>query len=137
MSMGIFHQSLIGNIKGWHSYQTGHTTGCDIGTIDGTRVGEVKNNINTMNSDSHKSVIKKLKKVKKDKPETELFLIQINSNKPIKIKNNIKYISGKDFYKDITGQECFFENLLNVINYIFTHYKTYKKLKKQHNRKNV
>jgi hypothetical protein len=110
MTWGDFHQNLMGTFPGWIDYKKGHDTGCDIGKEDNTCVAEIKNNVNTMNSSSKESVLRKLKK-QKDLGKRALLII-INGDIAPSIKDGIEMISGKQFYEELSGRSTFMEDLL-------------------------
>jgi hypothetical protein len=126
MEMGYFHQNLMGSFKEWTNYGKGHITGCDIGKYDNSCVAEVKNNVNTMNSDSKKSVMKKLKKQIKDGKKA--MLIIVNGDIKKKEEAGVIWISGREFYSELSGREDFMDDLSATMKDIFKKYKTYKSL---------
>jgi hypothetical protein len=124
MAIGNFHQCVMGSFDGWVNYKTGHVSGCDIGTVDDTCVVEIKNNTNTMNSDSKKNVFKKL--LEQKQAGKRAILVVINSNQKKKIDSNgIEEISGREFYTDLSGSETFFDDLMRTFTTVFTTYKTF------------
>jgi len=126
MAWGDFHQNLMGSFPGWENYKRGHITGCDIGKEDNTCVAEIKNNTNTMNSDSKKSVMKKLKK-QKDLGKRSILVI-INGDTNSSVKDGIETISGKHFYKELSGRLSFMDDILSTTNESFKLYKTFESL---------
>jgi hypothetical protein len=126
MAWGIFHQNLMGSFPGWESYKRGHKTKCDIGTLEEDCVGEIKNNTNTMNADSKKSVISKLKQ-QKDLGK-RVMLVTVNGAVPPGIPNYIENIDGKTFYEDISGRSNFMDDLHTTITDCFKQFKTYRDL---------
>lgn len=127
MAMGMFHQKLMGSFDGWVNYGSGHESGCDIGRRDGTCVAEIKNNVNTMNSSSQASVIQKLKK--QQEKGKKVYLIIVNGDISRKEKEGIIWISGKDFYSEVSGNPHFMSNLLQTLEKMFSTYKTFKEVK--------
>ena len=127
MSWGDFHQNLMGTFPGWRNYKKGHTTGCDIGKEDETCVGEVKNNINTMNSSSKESVLKKLKK-QKDLGKRALLVV-INGDTKYSVKDGVETISGRQFYEELSGRANFIDDILSTTKETFKQYKTFESLK--------
>jgi len=123
MAMGDFHQHLMGLFDGWDDYKQGHETKCDIGKKDGTVVCEVKNNINTMNSDSLRSVNQKLNKQKELGKEARVIIV--NGNIPRKEKEGIIWMSGKDFYEEQSGRDTFMQSLQTTMQHIFSTYSTF------------
>jgi len=126
MAWGYFHQNLMGTFPGWENYKKGHITGCDIGKEDDTCVAEIKNNINTMNSDSKKSVMKKLKK-QKDLGKRSILVI-INGNIKSSVKDGIETMSGKQFYEELSGRLSFMDDILSTTNESLKLYKTFESL---------
>ncbi len=126
MCWGEFHQSLMGSFEGWENYKTGHSSGCDIGKKDGSCIAEIKNNINTMNSSSKESVIAKLKKQKSE--HTRAILVIINGDIKKKIEEDIEWISGKEFYEELSGRPNFMDDLLETVKHMFKTYKKYQDL---------
>lgn len=126
MKLGDFHQSLMGSFTGWENYDKGHETGCDIGKVDGSCVVEIKNNTNTMNSSSQESVLNKLNKQKELGKKS--ILVIVNGDIKQKEKNGIIWMSGKDFYAELSGRKEFFNDLLNTLKYVLDKYKTYRSL---------
>lgn len=126
MKLGDFHQHLMGSFSDWEDYGIGHETGCDVGKTDGTCIAEVKNNTNTMNSSSQESVMNKLKK------QVELgkraILVIVNGDIKQKNKDGVIWMSGRDFYKELSGRDDFFNDLLSTLQYTFANYKTYNEL---------
>jgi hypothetical protein len=127
MAWGNFHQATMGSFPDWNNYKQGHVTGCDIGKKDDTCVAEVKNNTNTMNSDSKKSVLKKLKK-QKDLGKRAV-LVRINGDTKHCEKDGIETISGREFYEELSGRATFMDDLLSTTNETFKQYKTFEALK--------
>jgi hypothetical protein len=127
MSWGDFHQNLMGLFPGWTNYKRGHVTGCDIGKEDGTCVVEVKNNTNTMNSSSKESVLRKLNKQKE--LGKRAVLVYINGDIKQSVKDGIEIMSGKTFYKELSGRVTFIDDLLSTTDETFKQYKTFEALK--------
>lgn len=128
MEWGNLHQNLMGMIPGWETYKVGHPSGCDIGSIDGTIVAEVKNNIRTMNSDSKKKVMEKLRRQHAMGKTT--FLIIVNGHVKRRMINGVQIISGMEWYTERTGRSSFYMDLLHITDHIFTQYKTYTDLQR-------
>uniref|UniRef100_A0A6C0DZQ4 Restriction endonuclease n=1 Tax=viral metagenome TaxID=1070528 RepID=A0A6C0DZQ4_9ZZZZ len=126
MALGIFHQNIMGSFDNWENYKKGHKSGCDIGKIDGSCIAEIKNNINTMNSSSKESVLKKLKKQKELNKRT--LLVIVNGDIKNYVKDGIEFISGRMFYNELSGRSNFMDDLLLTLTECFIHYKTYNAL---------
>lgn len=128
MGCGNLHQKIMGACPGWQDLKQGHATKCDLMMEDGSAVAEIKNNVNTMNSDSKASVEKKLHaQISLGK---QAFLVIVNGNIPTREVNNITWISGKEFYELITGRSSMFDDLQDILVHTFTVYNTYEELKK-------
>jgi hypothetical protein len=126
MAMGNFHQSLMGSFPGMVNYKTGHATGCDIGSADGTLVCEIKNNKNTMNSDSKKSVMLKLKAQRDLGKQCKLVIVNGDIRK--KREEDIEWVSGREFYAELSGSETFMHDLVLTLGVLFREHKTWKSL---------
>ena len=127
MAWGDFHQCLMGSFKDWSNFKTGHDTGCDIGKEDNSCVAEIKNNTNTMNSSSKESVLAKLKKQVVLGKRALLIIV----NGDIKKKtdsNGIEWISGKDFYTEVSDSPTFMDDLLKTVEECFQRFKTFEEL---------
>ena len=123
MAWGNFHQNLMGSFTEWENYKTGHDTKCDIGTKDRNCVVEIKNNTNTMNADSKKSVISKLK-TQKDLGK-RVLLVTVNGAVPSGIPEYIENIDGKTFYEYLSGRSNFMDDLHATTTDCFKQFKTY------------
>lgn len=127
MAWGIFHQQLMASFPGWEDYKTGHSSGCDIGRNDGTCVAEVKNNTNTMNADSKKSVMRKL--LAQAQRAKRAILVIVNGRTPNKTyENGIEKISGKLFYEELSGRKTFMKDLEYTIAECFKRFKNFEQL---------
>ena len=122
MAMGDFHQNLMGLFAGWENYKQGHETKCDIGKKDGTIICEIKNNINTMNSDSLRSVTQKLQKQAQLGKEARIIIV--NGNIPRKEKDGIVWMSGKDFYQEQSGRPNFMQSVQETMYHVFSTHDT-------------
>jgi hypothetical protein len=125
MEWGNFHQKLMGSFPGWENYGNGHSTGCDIGNEQ--CVVEIKNNINTMNSSSKESVIRKLK-IQKDLGKRAILVIINGDIKNHTDEHGIEWINGKTFYQELAGRP-FMDDLIHTVKDCFSTYKTYHSLK--------
>ena len=110
--IGIFHQNIMGAFDGWKSIE--HGKGVDVFSEDGNTVIEVKNKYNTMNHDSKKSVMEKLKKFVSDGKTAILCIINVKNNKSPRYPEagDIQIKSGKEMYKILSGRETFLDDLL-------------------------
>ena len=127
MLWGDFHQRFIGSIEGWKNLKQGHPSKLDIMHEKDKNIAEVKNNENTMNDDSKKTVYDKLVKAIAD--GWNAFLVIINGCVENKIlSNGIRQISGRDFYAKITGILSFYDDLDATIDWLTATYPTFEKL---------
>ena len=123
MELGNLHQALMGSFPHTENYKTGHSSGCDIGHVDGSWVAEVKNNVNTMNSSSKESVLRKLQL--QHTLGKRAILVIINGNTRHEIKNEVEYISGREFYNELSGRVNFMDDLLKTLVDCVSKYDTY------------
>jgi hypothetical protein len=131
MKMGEFHEKLLGKFPEYMKLRIGNETGCDIRKRDGTRVEEVKNQTNTMNESSAKSVnIKLLAQADKG---CESYLIQINTPPNGRVCRSymdprIKVISGRQAYTERSGSSDFFDRIERTLGEAFKRFKTWKEI---------
>jgi hypothetical protein len=130
MKIGDLHEELMGKLPAYETLPQKHTSKCDVRSKDETEYIEVKNNDNTMNSDSAKSVIKKLNDIiEKGK---HAILILVNSVSRITPRfgapPEIEVLNGRNGYAHLSGREKFYDDLLETIEYTFKNFKTYKQL---------
>jgi hypothetical protein len=131
MKLGDFHEELMGKFKGFETYPTGHTTKCDVGSLDGTIVIEVKNRHNTIKGSDGKHIVEMLKQ--HTKSGKTAILVQINCPKG-KVNRfgadpSVKVMNGKEIYQFLSGRESFFEDLEKTMSYVFKKFKTFESLK--------
>jgi hypothetical protein len=124
MCMGRLHQNLIGAFNGCTDVGKGHQTGCDVITIKDD-VYEIKNRKNTMNSDSQKSVIAKLKEVSNQGKRGILVLINHWGRK--KAIEGIPVLTGKDIYNKLSERETFYDDLKATLHSTFSLFPTLEK----------
>lgn len=91
MKEGMIAELMISNFIGWSKLKSG----LDVVKKDNSIVIEIKNNYNTCNSNSEKSVIRKLYHYKKSNKDTRLVLGIINP-KSEKLKDTYKIIKYKN-----------------------------------------
>lgn len=113
--IGDFHQKLLGGVSGWTDLGVGHITKVDLKKDDDTVFIELKNKVNTVNSDSLNSVRQKLKKITKDFPKSIAYwayVIEKNGTSGesewiIRGENDpkIRKIWGSKLYEMITGKK--------------------------------
>lgn len=128
MEMGNLHQNIMGSLPGWKNLMRGHSTGCDISSDDETVIGEIKNNINTMNSSSKEAVINKLKKQAALGKRT--LLIIVNGDTPHKMVDGVEYISGRMFYAEASNNPTFYDDLLYTLKECFKTCPQYEELRR-------
>ena len=99
MREGEFAQLAIGYWHGNEDLGIGHPTGLDCRALDNSWIMEIKNNYNTCNSGSRKTVDDKLAKYKKTHPETRCIYGVINPL-PIPPRLHKKSVELKAMCKD-------------------------------------
>jgi hypothetical protein len=131
MKMGDFHEELMGKIPGYETYKVGHVTGCDVGSIDGKEIYEVKNKDNTTKGSDGKHIVQQLTKLL----EKGIHPIYVQINCPngkvqrFNAPDGVSVWNGKKTYHHMTGREEFFDDLQDTVQYVFLHYKTIHELK--------
>lgn len=126
MSLGNLHQVVLGSFAGWCDLKTGHESGCDVASEDGTQIAEIKNAKNTMNSSSQKAVLDKLRSQVALGKKAYIVIIYGDIRK--KEEEGITWISGRDFYTMLSGRETFFDDLHKMINDILEKVSSYEQL---------
>lgn len=132
MNLGKFHQNLMGSFPHWVNFMTGHPTKCDIGTVDGSCVAEIKNNVNTTNSTSKTGTLKVLRD-QLAKGVRWAVLVVVNGDLEFKIyrdeenpeAGDVYQINGRDFYHELSGSATFFDDLVEVLGYVNAYFETY------------
>lgn len=127
MNFGDFHQNFIGSLPGMKNLGKGHKSKLDVMNEKKRIIAELKNNENTMNSDSRTSVYNKLMKAIDDGWNAYLAIINGSVENMI-LPNGIRQISGRDFYAMITGIPSFYDDLAFTIDWLTANYKTYGEL---------
>ena len=127
MNWGNFHQFFIGLLEGWKNLRQGHPTKLDIMCLVNKMIAELKNNENTMNVDSKKSVHEKLVKAIKDGWDAYLVIINGDVKDEI-LDNGIHQMSGKSFYAKVTGISTFYDDLVATTNWLIANHATYEDL---------
>ncbi len=142
MKIGYFHENIASSIRGFSKIVSSsekkrektNESHCDIVNYELNEVFELKNKENTMNSDSKKSVFKKLKEYSSKGMKS--YLVFINKwTKKNKNDDSIVILSGKEFYNKIAKRDDFYDDLLETITYTFIHYKSMDELLKSINKK--
>ena len=126
MAWGNFHQALMGSFKGWENLKQGHESKCDIRRTDNKCYGEIKNHVNTMNSGGKESVSRKLKK--HVKLGRRALLVIVNGTRNITDENGIEWITGRNFYQELSGRSTFFDDLLTTTVGCFSRFKTHSEM---------
>jgi hypothetical protein len=131
MKMGDFHEEMMGKIPGYETYKVGHFTGCDVGSLDGKEIYEVKNKNNTTKGSDGKHIIQQL--VKLLEAGKHPIFVQINCpNGKVNRFNAPKGVdvwNGRTTYHHMTGRDTFFDDLQETVQYVFSNYKTLQELK--------
>lgn len=127
MNWGNFHQFFIGLLGGWKNLRQGHPTKLDVMCLVEKSIAELKNNENTMNSDSMKSVHEKLVKALKDGWHAYLVIINGEVKDEI-LDNGIHQMSGKNFYAKVTGISTFYDDLVATTNWLIANHARYEDL---------
>lgn len=132
MKMGDFHEELMGKFPGYETYPTGHPTGVDVGSLDGTILVEVKNRFNTMNSSSAKSVVANLTKHANHGKTAILVEVICPDGKVTRFQapENVKVWNGKEAYEFFSGRKTFWNDLIVTLSHVFKTYKTFADLKR-------
>ena len=91
MKMGDFHEELMGKIPGYETYKVGHVTGCDVGSIDGKEIYEVKNKDNTTKGSDGKHIIQQLTKLL----EKGIHPIYVQINCPAYLPCSVFFLPGR------------------------------------------
>lgn len=124
MACGNIHEEVMGRLPGMRMFKNGHSTGCDVGTLDCSRVIELKNHINTMNGGGRKTVEATLLKQIGMGRKATLCIVNSPASRKV-LPGGIEEVSGRDLYAELTGVPEFFDILIATIGYIFEHYATY------------
>jgi len=122
-AVGEFHQILLGNCEGWEDLGVGDDSKLDVSKRDDSIFAEIKNKYNTMNSDAENSVFTKMHQIRRLRPETTVYLVQIvpriSCDRIWKKKKNtdekLRRISGDVFYEMVTGQKNALYELAEVL----------------------
>lgn len=131
MKMGDFHEELMGKFPGYETLPVGHVTGTDFRKLDDSEFFEVKNRHNTLNSDSSKSVIRKLTDVANSGKKSVLVLVNCVKNRKIprfKAPENVHVVNGKAAYTYLSKRETFFDDLRETLSSTFSTYPTFEAL---------
>ena len=130
MKFGDVHEELMGKLPAYETLPPGHESKCDVRSKDESEYIEVKNNDNTMNSDSSKSVIAKLGNIiLQGKRAVLIFVNSVKNTIPrFKASPEIEVMNGQQAYEYMSGRKKFHDDLLETMEYTFKNFKTYKQL---------
>jgi hypothetical protein len=131
MKMGDFHEELMGKFPGYETYPNGHHTRCDVGSLDGKVLLEVKNRHNTVKGSDGKHIVKMLKEY--EEKGITAILVQVNCPNG-KVNRygadpSVKIWNGREAYEFLSGRKTFFDDLLETVTYVFANFKTQAQLK--------
>jgi hypothetical protein len=133
MKMGDFHEELMGKFPGYETLPTGHETGVDVRKKTDDVFIEVKNRDNTMNSGSAETVVRDLTRLS-DAGKTAI-LVMVNSAKKtlprFKAPKEIMVFNGRQMYAYLSGDETFYDKLLETMSFTFRNYPTYEMLERE------
>jgi|LauGreDrversion4_2_1035121.scaffolds.fasta_scaffold04046_3 hypothetical protein len=131
MKIGDFHEELMGKIPGYETYKNGHITGCDVGSIDGREIYEVKNKNNTTKGSDGKHIIETLTKLLHQGKHPIFAQINCPNGKVARFNapKGVDVWNGRKTYHHMTGRETFFDDLEHTTKFVFSHYKTLDELK--------
>jgi hypothetical protein len=131
MKIGDFHEELMGKIPGYETYKNGHITGCDVGSIDGHEIYEVKNKNNTTKGSDGKHIIETLTKLLHQGKHPIFAQINCPNGKVARFNapNGVDVWNGRKTYHHMTGRETFFDDLEYTMKFVFSHYKTLDEVK--------
>ena len=116
-AIGVFHQTILSNIKGWSF----HNSGYDLINQDRKIIAEVKNKHNTMNSATKREVLRELETALRQmsSPDWEGYLVAIVPSPKKRYKkperNNLFSIDGASFYHLVTGDHDALKQLFDVV----------------------
>jgi len=129
--MGDFHEELMGCLPGYMNLPQGHTSGCDVASVDETLFMEVKNRDNTMNSSSGAQVVAKLKKLTDAGKRAILVEVNCPGGRVCRFgaHKSVEVWNGREAYSFLSGNETFFDDLAKTLKYVSESFKTYVELK--------
>lgn len=123
-SIGIFHEQILGGIKG---YERGSLSGFDIKSNDDSLFADIKNKHNTLNSSAAESLFQKLATYADRYKQANCYWVQILAKGSFNEKwfgeiNGKEYshsrvfkISGDKFYELLSGSETAFVDLYKAL----------------------
>lgn len=111
--IGEFHQNILGACDGWENLGVGHDTGVDLRNADGSIYAEIKNKYNTIKGSSKIDALRHLIDLANWQKKSTVYMVWIIMDKADFTENQwvvseqsharVKLISGKEFYKLVTG----------------------------------
>jgi len=130
-SIGIFHEQILGGIKG---FEAGKLSGFDIKAEDDTLFADIKNKHNTMNSSAAEALFQKLARYANDYKKAKCYWVQIlakgsfcelwsgNINGKEYSHSRVYKISGDQFYALLSGQDDAMFQLYKVLPFAIKDY---------------
>jgi hypothetical protein len=131
MKLGTFHQGILASFENNTNLHQGGEYGLDVLSSE-NEIWEIKNRENTMNSDSAKSVIRKLINAFKSGKKACLGFVNCGLRKVPRFgaPSEILVLAGDDLYNHFSKRVGFREDLRITIAETFKQFKTYDELKK-------
>jgi hypothetical protein len=129
--MGDFHEELMGCFPGYKNLPQGHSSGCDVASVDDTLFMEVKNRDNTLNSGSGAHVVAYLKKLTDAGKRGILVEVNCPGGRVTRFgaDPSVEVWNGQKAYAFLSGRETFFDDLAKTLKYVSATYMTYPELK--------
>lgn len=124
-AVGDFHQLILGSCDGWENLGTGHESGVDLRSNDGSIYAEIKNKYNTIKGSSKIDVLQNLITLANTHKKSTVYMVWIIMERPVSLEKNwvvneishprVKLISGNRFYSLVTGVEDALQQLHSVL----------------------
>ena len=129
--MGDFHEELMGCFPGYKNLPQGHSSGCDVASIDDMLFMEVKNRDNTLNSGGGAHVVAYLKKLTDAGKRGILVEVNCPGGRVARFgaHTSVEVWNGQKAYAFLSGREEFFNDLIKTLKYASENYMTYPELK--------
>jgi hypothetical protein len=129
--MGDFHEELMGCFPGYKNLPQGHSSGCDVASVDDTLFMEVKNRDNTLNSGGGAHVVAYLKKLTDAGKRGILVEVNCPGGRVTRFgaHPSVEVWNGQKAYAFLSGRETFFDDLAKTLKYVSAAYMTYPELK--------
>ena len=124
MGCGNIHEEVMGRLPGMRMFKNGHSSGCDVGTLDCSWVIELKNHVNTMNGGGRKTVESTLVKQRGLGRRATLCIVNGAFEKKV-LASGAEEISGRQLYAELTGIPDYFDQLIGTVHLVFDKYETY------------